>query len=139
MEALFGRKPKVPSEVNALRLAIKNIAARYAEVEEMHPEEHRERLRLLGSIRDDDIRVTQEVNQRMTERYNRCVHPHMFKKRDQVWMRSQISRAKGKKLLHRWSGPGTIVWIGEWGAARVEDVYGGVKMYNLDDLKPYFG
>ena len=54
-------------------------------------------------------------------------------------MRSRINRAKGKKLLHRWSGPGTIVWIGEWGAARVEDVYGGVKTYNLDDLKPYFG
>ena len=26
----------------------------------------------------------------------------------------------------------------EWGAAEVEDVYGGMKMYSLDDLKPYF-
>ena len=91
MEALFGRKPKVPSEVNVLSLAIKNIAARYAEVEEMHPEEHRERLRLLGSIRDDAIRVTQEVNQRMTERYNRRIHPHEFKKGNQVWMRTRTS------------------------------------------------
>ena len=53
-------------------------------------------------------------------------------------MRSRISRAKGKKLLHHWNGPRTITWIGEWGAAEVEDVYGGTKMYNLDDLKPYF-
>ena len=53
-------------------------------------------------------------------------------------MRSRIDRAKGKKLLHCWNGPGTITWIGEWGAAEVEDVYGGTKMYNLDDLKPYF-
>ena len=67
MEAVFGQKPKFPSEANALRLAIKNIGTRYAEVEEMHPKEHRESLRLLGSIRDDAIRVTQEVNQRMTK------------------------------------------------------------------------
>ena len=53
-------------------------------------------------------------------------------------MRSRISRAKGKKLLHRWSEPETITWIGEWGAAEVEDVYGGTKVYNFDDLKPYF-
>ena len=70
MQVLFGRKPKVPSEVSALRLAIQNIAARYAEAEEMQPEEHRDSLRLLGSIHDDAIRVTQEVNQRMMERYN---------------------------------------------------------------------
>ena len=120
-------------------LAIKNIATRYAQAEEMHPEEYCERLRLLGSIRDDAIRVTQEVNRLMAERYNRRVHPHVFKKGDKVWMRSQISRAKGKKLLHRWSEPGTIVWIAEWGAACVENVYGGVKTYNPDDLKPYFG
>ena len=64
MEALFGRKPKFPPEVNALGLAIKNIVAQYAEVGEMHPEQYRERLRLLGSIRDDAIRLTQEVNRR---------------------------------------------------------------------------
>ena len=138
MQALFGRKPKVPTEVNALRLAIQNIAARYAKVEEMQPEEHRDRLRLLGSIRDDAIRITQEINRRMVERYNRRIKPYVFKKGDRVWMRSRIDRAKGKKLLHRWSGPGTITWIGEWGAAEVEDIYGGTKMYNLDDLKPYF-
>ena len=46
-------------------------------------------------------------------------------------MRSRIDRAKGKKLLHRWNGLGTITWIGEWGAAEVEDVYRGTKMYNL--------
>ena len=118
--------------------AIKNIAARYVEVEEMDPKKHRARLRLLGSIRDDTIRVTQEVNRRMAERYNRCIRPYVFREGDRVWMRSRISRAKGKKLLHRWNGPGTITWIGEWGAAEVEDVYGGAKMYNLDDLKPYF-
>ena len=50
MEALFRRKPKVPSEVIALGLTIKNIVVRYVEVEEMYPEEHREWLRLLGSI-----------------------------------------------------------------------------------------
>ena len=138
MQALFGRKPKIPSEVNALRFAIENIAARYAEVEEMNPEKHRERLRLLGSIRDDAIRVTQEVNRRMVERYNRRIQPYALKKGDRVWMSSRISRAKGKKLLHRWNGPGTITWIGKWGAAEVEDVYGGTKVYNLDDLKPYF-
>ena len=138
MQALFGRKPKIPSEVNALRFAIKNIAARYAEVEKMNPEKHRARLRLLGSIQDDTIRVTQEVNRRMVERYNRRIKPHVFKKGDRVRMKSRISRAKGKKLLHRWNGPGTITWIGDWGAAEVADVYGGVKMYNLDDLKPYF-
>ena len=137
MQALFGRKLKIPSEVNALRLAIQTIAARYAEVEEMHPEEHRERLHLLGSIRDDAIRVTQEVNRLMVERYNRRIQPYVFNKGDRVWMRSRISRAKGKKLLHRWNGPGTITWIGEWGAAEVEDVYGRTKMYNLNDLKPY--
>ena len=81
---LIWTKTKDPSVVNALRLAIKSIATRYAEVEQMQPEEHRERLRLLGSIRDDAIRVTQEVNQRMTERYNRHIHPHIFKKGDQV-------------------------------------------------------
>ena len=80
MQALFGRKPKVPSEVNALRLAIQNIAARYAEAEEMQLEEHRDRLRLLGSIRDDAIRITQEVNRRMVERYNRRIKPYVFKK-----------------------------------------------------------
>ena len=48
-----------------------------------------------------------------------------------MWMRSRISRAKEKKLLHRWNGPGTITWIGEWGAAEVKDVYGGTKMYTL--------
>ena len=53
-------------------------------------------------------------------------------------MRSRIDRAKGKKLLHRWNGPRTNTWTSEWGAAEVEDVYGGTKMYNLDDLKPYF-
>ena len=104
----------------------------------MQPEEHRARLRLLGSIRDDVIRITQEVNRRMVERYNRRIKPYVFKKGDRVWMRSRIDRAKGKKLLHRWNGPRTITWIGEWGAAEVEDVYGGTKMYNLDDLKPYF-
>ena len=88
MEDLLGSKPNVPSEVNVMGLAIKKIAARYAEVEKMHPEEHRERLRLLGSIRDDAMRVTQEANQQMTERYNRRVRPHVFKKGDQVWMRS---------------------------------------------------
>ena len=138
MQALFRRKPKIPSEVNTLRLAIQNIAARYAEVEEMQPEEHRGRLRLLGSICDDAIRITQEVNRRMVERYNRDIKPYVFKKGDRVWMRSRIDRAKGKKLLHRWNGLGTIMWIGEWEAAEVEDVYGGTKMYNLDDLKPYF-
>ena len=138
MQALFGRKPKVPSEVNALRLAIQNITARYAEAEGMQPEEHRNRLRLLGSIRDNVIQITQEVNRRMMERYNRRIKPYVFKTGDRVWMRNRIDRAKGKKLLHRWSGPGTITWIGEWGAAEVEDVYGGTKMYNLDDLKPYF-
>ena len=51
---------------------------------------------------------------------------------------SRIDRAKRKKLLNRWNGPGTITWIGDWGAAEVEDVYGGMKMYSLDDLKPYF-
>ena len=90
MQALFGRKPKIPSEVNALRLAIQNIAARYAEVEEMQPEEHRNRLRLLGSIRDDAIRITQEVDRRMMERYNRRIKPYVFKKGDRVWMRSCI-------------------------------------------------
>ena len=54
-------------------------------------------------------------------------------------MKSQIRKAKGKKLLHRWSGPGTIVWIGEWGVAHVVDVYVEVKTDNLDELKPYFG
>ena len=92
----------------------------------------------MGSIRDDAIRVTQEVNRRMTERYSRRIRPRVFKKGDRVWMRSRISRAKGKKLLYRWNGLGTITWIGEWGVAQVEDVYGGVKTYNLDDLKPYF-
>ena len=124
--------------MNALRFAIRNIAARYAEVEKIDPEKHRERLRLLGSIRDDAIRVTQEVNRRMMERYNRRIQPYVFRKGDRVWMRSRISRAKGKKLLHRWNGPGTITWIEEWGAAQVEDVHGRTKMYNLDDLKPYF-
>ena len=138
MQALFRRKPKIPSEVNALRLAIQDISARYAEVEHMHPKEHRERLRLLGSIRDDAIRVTKEVNHQMVQRYNRRIQPYTFKKGDRVWMRSRIDRAKGKKLLHRWSGPGTITWLGDLGAAEVEDVYGGTKMYNLDDLKPYF-
>ena len=104
----------------------------------MQPEEHRDRLRLLGSIRDDIFQITQEVNRRMMERYNRRIKPYVFKTGDRVWMRNRIDRAKGKKLLHRWSGPGTIMWIGEWGAAEVEDVYGGTKMYNLDDLKPYF-
>ena len=88
MEALFEQKSKFPSEVNALGLAIKSIAARYAELEGMHPKGHRERLRLLGSIRDDAIWVTQEVNRSMTERYNRRVRPHVFKNGDQVWMRS---------------------------------------------------
>ena len=74
----------------------------------------------------------------MAERYNRRIQPYVFREGGRVWMRSRISRAKGKKLLHRWNGPGTITWIGEWGAAEVEDVYGGMKMYNLDDLKPYF-
>ena len=138
MQALFGRKPKVPSEVNALRLAIQNIPVRYAEVEGMQPEEHRNRLHLLGSICDDVIQITQEVNRWMVEHYNRRIEPYVFKAGDRVWMRSRIDRAKGKKLLHRWNGPGTITWIGEWGAAEVEDVYGGTKMYNLDDLKPYF-
>ena len=101
MQALFGRNLKIPSEVNALRLAIQNIAPRYAEVEKIHPEKHHESLRLLGSIRDDARRVTQEVNRRMVERYNRRIQPYVFKKGDRVWMRSRISRAKGKKLLHR--------------------------------------
>ena len=74
----------------------------------------------------------------MVERYNRRIKPYVFNKGDRVWMRSRIDRAKGKKLLHRWNGLGTITWIGEWGAAEVEDVYGGTKMYNLDDLKPCF-
>ena len=74
----------------------------------------------------------------MVERYNRPIKPYVFKKGDRVWMRSCIDHAKGKKLLHHWNGPRTIMWIGEWGAAEVEDVYGGTKMYNLDDLKPYF-
>ena len=78
----------------------------------------------MGSIRDEAIRVTQEVNRRMVERYNRRIQRYVFKKRDRLWMRSQTHRAKGKELLHRWSGPGTITWIGEWGAAEVEDVYG---------------
>ena len=138
MQALFRRKPKIPSEINALRLAIRNISARYTEVEHMRPKEHRERLHLLGSIRDDAIHVTEEVNHRMMERYNRRIQPYTFKKGDRVWMRSRIDRAKGKKLLHRWNEPGTITWIGDWGAAEVEDVYGETKMYNLDDLKPYF-
>ena len=59
----------------------------------------------------------------------------MFSRKEMI---SRIDRAKGKKLLHRWNGPGTITWIGEGGAAEVEDVYGGMKMYSLDDLKPYF-
>ena len=138
MQALFGRKPKIPSEIIALRLAIRNISARYAEVEHMHPKKHRERLRLLGSIRDDAIHVIEEVNHRMMERYNRRIQPYAFKEGDRVWMRSRIDQAKGKKLLHRWNGPGTITWIGDWGAAEVEDVYGETKMYILDDLKPYF-
>ena len=138
MQALFGRKPKLPSELKVLQLAVENISARYAEVEHMHPREHRERLRLLGSIRDDAIRVTEEVNRRMTERYNRRIQPYTFKTGERVWMKSRIDRVKGKKLVHRWNGPGTITWIGDWGAAEVEDVYGRVKIYNLDDLKPYF-
>lgn len=40
MEALFMHKPKVPMDVNALRLAINNIATRYAEVKDTHPEHH---------------------------------------------------------------------------------------------------
>ena len=80
MQALFGRKPKVPSEVNALWLAIQNIVARYAKAEEMQPEEHRDRLHLLGSIRDDAIRITQEVNRPMVERYNRRIKPYASRK-----------------------------------------------------------
>ena len=59
----------------------------------------------------------------------------MFSRKEMI---SRIDRDEGKKLLHRWNGPGTITWIGDWGAAEVEDVYGGMKMYGLDDLKPYF-
>ena len=96
------------------------------------------RWRKMGSIWDDAIRVTQNVNRRMMEQYNSRIQPYIFKKRDRVWKRSWIRQSKGKKLLHRWNGPGTITWIGEWGAAEVEDIYGGTKMHNLDDLKPYF-
>ena len=71
----------------------------------MQPEEHRDRLRLLGSIRDDAIRITQKVNRRMVEHYNCCIKPYVFKKGDRVWMRNRIDRAKEKKLLHRWNGP----------------------------------
>ena len=84
MQALFGRKPKIPAEVDALRLAVQNIAARYAEAEEMQPEEHRDRLRLLGSIHNDVIRITQEVNRRMVEHYNRRIKPYVFKTGDRV-------------------------------------------------------
>lgn len=101
------RKPKIPMEFNALRLAINNIAARCAEVEDMLHEDHNRWLRLLGSMRDDVVRITQAINRRIIQQYNRRIRPYVFQRGDKVWMKARINRAKGKKLLHHWSAPGT--------------------------------
>ena len=78
MEALLERKPKIPMEVNALPSPLSNIATRYSEMEDMHLEDHHQRLRLLGSIRDDTVHVTKEANRQMMQWYNRCIQSHIF-------------------------------------------------------------
>ena len=139
MEALFGRRPKQPLESRALMARTTDLASRFAAADVFAEPDCSDRLCVLGSIRDDTLLLTTEIDQKMEERYNSRVRHVDFYPGDQVLMRTRIEQTKGKKLLKRWRGPGTVIRVYDWGAVEVRDGNGQYWNFNVDDLKHFLG
>ena len=98
-----------------------------------------DRLELLAGLHDEVQRLTTTANEDMIRKYNKGLRPKNFQVGDVVLIKTRATRKKGQKLMPTWVGPGIIPWVGNRGEAKVETPKGGMKTYNLDLLKHYFG
>ena len=98
-----------------------------------------DRLELLAGLRDEVQRITAAANEDMIRKYNKGLRPKNFQVGDMVLMKTHATRKKGQNLMPVWVGPRIITWVGNRGGAKVETLKGGIKTYNLDSLKHYFG
>jgi hypothetical protein len=132
MEALFGKTPKAPYEVQAALASVDNLAERFEAIEEAS--EPGERLRLLGTIRDEAIRVTQVVNDKMMKRFGGGLPKFEEFNVGTTVLVKRLTKKKSK-LSKPWMGPGKIVSKGDLGAMRVQMPSGDVIRRNVHDLK----
>ena len=134
MESLFGKTPKSPYEVDAALASVDDLAERFRTIEDTA--DLQERLRLLGTIRDEAIRTTQVINEKMKKRFGGSPETSSFGIGALVLVRNR-SKKKKKKLSQPWLGPGKIVSKGELGAMRIRMPSGNTIRRNFHDLKLY--
>ena len=134
MESLFGKTPKSPYEVGAALASVDDLAERFRTIEDTA--DLQERLRLLGTIRDEAIRTTQVISEKMKKRFGGSLETSSFGIGALVIVRNR-SKKKKKKLSQPWLGQGKIVSKGELGGMRVRMPSGSTIRRNFHDLKLY--
>ncbi|MCG8672122.1 MAG: DDE-type integrase/transposase/recombinase, partial [Pseudomonadales bacterium] len=138
MEALMGRRPKIPMEVKAFRMKAGDLAERFSKVDE---EEDVERhLRLLGPLRDEFAALCREKAVRWANMDSQRSGGPKFQVGDRVYIRADLGKKKLRKFTAPWRGPGVIEWLGDHGAAVVFEVTpigSKRRRININDLKAY--
>jgi hypothetical protein len=140
MEALMGY---IASTASTLRLhppskrELKHKSSRIVGTDP--PKEATEdRLLLLETLREEAVRVRDEKNLRMKDRYDRRTRRQTFTEGQEVLLYdTSLLKQWSRKLDERWMGPYVVLWEGEKGAYVVELEEGKTKMVSGDHLKAY--
>ena len=137
--------PKIPLQDLAAQMSSEDYTKVYQFVETTPQLE--DRLELLAGLPDEEQRITTAANEDMIQKYKKGLRLKNFQVGDGIVMKTQKKGPKkGRRDGRRdrsscphGSAHGVITWVGNRGAAKVETPKGGMKIYNLDSLKLYFG